>query len=570
MTTGLKRGLTNYGDPEFSAYLRRAFIKAMGLSDDALSRPIVGITNTYSDFNPCHGNVPQLIEAVKRGVMMSGGLPMVFPTITLHESFAYPTSMFLRNLMAMDTEEMIRSLPVDSVVAIGGCDKTLPAQVMAMVSADRPGIVLPTGAMLTGEHRGVRIGACTDCRRFWASYRGGEIADGEISEVSGRLVPSVGTCSVMGTASTMAGLCEAMGLSLPYSGSIPAVLAERIRCAEETGRRAVGLAAEGLTPRQILSDGAIHNAMAVLQAMGGSTNAVIHLAAIAGRTGRAFDFEALDRLGQEIPVLVDLKPSGTFYMQDFHAAGGFPALFAELQDFLQTDCMTVAGVPLSATISGATDRRTASKVIRSRVDPISDYGAVAMLYGNLAPNGAVIKQSAASPELMQHEGRALVFDGVEDLAARIDDPDLDVEKDDILVLRNAGPIGGEGMPEAGYLPIPAKLARRGVKDMVRISDARMSGTGFGTIVLHIAPEAWIGGPLGLVRSGDRIRLDVKGRRLDLLVSDAELEDRRGFWKPVRRPAPRGYARLFEHCVTQADAGCDFDFLNETSSGTSLA
>jgi dihydroxy-acid dehydratase len=560
METGMRRGLTSYGDPEFSAYLRKAFIKAMGYSDDAIERPIVGITNTYSDFNPCHGNVPQLIDAVKRGVMLAGGMPMVFPTITLHESFAHPTSMFLRNLMAMDTEEMILSLPVDSVVAIGGCDKTLPAQIMAIASANRPAIVLPTGSMLTGSHRGERLGACTDCRRFWARYRGGDIDASEIEEVSGRLVPSIGTCSVMGTASTMAGLCEALGLSLPYSGSIPAVHAERIRSAENTGRRAVELIGENLTPRDILTSKSLLNAMVVLQAMGGSTNAVIHLAAIAGRVGLQLDFDELDRIGRSVPVLVDLKPSGEYYMEDFHASGGFPALMTEVRDFLDVDVLAVSPIPLSEVLDAARADPTPRKAIRTIEAPVSSQGAIAILHGNLAPDGAVIKQSAASPALMQHEGRALVFDGVEDLVARIDLPDLDVTPEDILVLRNAGPRGGQGMPEAGYLPIPAKLARAGVKDMVRISDARMSGTGFGTIVLHIAPEAAVGGPLGLVRTGDRIRLDVAARRLDLLVSEEELSEREAQWSARAKPRARGYAALFDRTVTQADKGCDFDFL----------
>lgn len=565
MSSGLRRGLTSYGDIEFSAFLRKAFIMAMGYSEDALARPVVGITNTYSDFNPCHGNVPQLIEAVKRGVMLAGGLPMVFPTITLHESFAYPTSMYLRNLMAMDTEEMIHSLPVDSVVVIGGCDKTLPAQIMAIASSDRPAIVLPIGPMLTGNYKGERIGACTDCRRYWARYRAQEIDQQEISVVNGRLVPTVGTCSVMGTASTMAGITEALGLSLPGSGSIPAVHADRMRCAEATGTRAVELITEKVLPRNILSNSALRNAMVLLQAMGGSTNGIIHLAAIAGRVGRKIDYDAFDRLGREVPVIADLKPSGQFYMQDFHDAGGFLMLLAEVRAFLDETVTTVAREPLSAALDRIVPNETSRKVIRPVSHPVTASGAMAMLYGNLAPTGAVIKQSAASPQLLQHEGRAVVFDGTADLATRIDDPNLDVTADDILVLRNAGPQGAPGMPEAGYLPIPAKLARQGIKDMVRISDARMSGTGFGTIVLHISPEAAIGGPLSLVRSGDRIRLDVPGRQLDLLVADDEVAARRALWRPpVVSARERGYARLFRASVTQANEGCDFDFLAEPS------
>jgi len=561
-------GLTDYADPEFSAFLRKAFIMAMGYSEDALSRPIVGITNTYSDFNPCHGNVPQMIEAVKRGVMLAGGLPMVFPTITLHESFVHPTSMYLRNLMAMDTEEMVRSLPVDSVVVIGGCDKTLPAQIMAIASVDRPAIVLPVGPMLTGFHKGERLGACTDCRRLWGKYRAGEIDADEIEMVNGSLAPTVGTCSVMGTASTMAGLCEVLGLSLPYSGSIPAVQADRIRCAEQTGKRAVELISEGLVPRDILTPAAFHNAAVALQAMGGSTNAVIHLAAIAGRVGMPFDYEELDRLGREIPVLVDLKPSGTHYMEDFHNAGGFPALFAEVRRFLDLSAKTVASQPLEALLDTLQPSEWSRKIVRSIDSPVKDSGAMAVIGGNLAPDGALLKQSAATPALMRHEGRAVVFENVADLSARIDSPDLDVTADDVLVLRNSGPRGAPGMPETGYVPIPAKLAKAGVKDMVRISDARMSGTAFGTIVLHIAPEAAVGGPLALVRTGDRIRLDVEARSLDLLVTPEVLAARRAEWTPPPKPAVqrRGYAHLFTNSVTQANLGCDFDFLAQAPEG----
>src|SRR5438445_759635 len=447
MTAGIHRGLTLYGDEAFSLFLRKAFIKAGGYSDDALDRPIVGITNTFSDYNPCHGNVPDLMEAAKRGVMLAGGLPMEFPTISIHESFAYPTSMFLRNLMAMDTEEMIRAQPMDAVVLIGGCDKTLPAQVMAAASVDLPAIVLPTGPMVVGHYKGEVLGACTDCRRLWGSFRAGALDETEIETISGRLAPSVGTCMVMGTASNMACVIEALGLSLPGSAAIPATHAERIRCAEATGKRAAEMAKQGPRPREVITPAALRNAMCVLR-------------------------------------------------------------------------------------------------------------------GNLAPRGAVIKQSAATPKLMQHTGRAVVFDSIEDMTARMDDPALDVAAEDVLVLRNAGPKGAPGMPEAGYLPIPKKLARGGVKDMVRISDARMSGTAFGTIVLHITPESAVGGPLALVKNGDMIRLDVAKRSIDLLVDEAELEKRRAALSPAVTPewARRGYAHLFNETILQADEGCDFDFM----------
>jgi dihydroxy-acid dehydratase len=563
MTTGLRKGLTSYGDAGFSLFLRKAFIKAMGYSDDALERPIVGITNTFSDYNPCHGNVPDLIESVKRGVMLAGGLPMVFPTISIGESFAHPTSMFLRNLMAMDTEEMMKAQPMDSVVLIGGCDKTLPAQVMAAASADLPAIVLQTGPMVVGNHKGEVLGACTDCRRMWAQHRAGNVDLVEIETISGRLCPSVGTCSVMGTASTMACIVEALGLALPMSAAAPATLADRRRIAEASGKRATEIAIAGTPkPSDLITAASIRNAMIVLQAIGGSTNGLIHLIAIAGRAGIPFDLAAFDQLGREIPVLLNLKPSGAHYMEHLHHAGGLPALMRELTAFLDLDAPNISGGVLGDAIAAA-ELVPHQDVIRRFASPLKPEGAMAVLHGNLAPFSAVIKHSAASPHLMRHTGRAVVFDSIEDLTNRIDDSNLDVTAEDILVLRNAGPKGAPGMPEAGYLPIPMKLARQGVKDMVRISDARMSGTAFGTIVLHIAPEAAVGGPLAIVQNGDQILLDVEARRLELLIDDSELQRRLAALKqsPPRRETPqRGYAKLFEDCVLQADQGCDFDFL----------
>jgi dihydroxy-acid dehydratase len=561
MADGLRKGLTSYGDAGFSLFLRKAFIKAMGYSDDALNRPIVGITNTHSDYNPCHGNVPQIIEAVKRGVMLAGAMPMVFPTISIAESFAFPTSMYLRNLMAMDTEEMIRAQPMDAVVVIGGCDKTLPAQIMAAVSADLPTVVIPVGPMVVGHHKGEVLGACTDCRRLWAKFRAGEIDGDEIEAVNGRLAPSVGTCMVMGTASTMACITEALGLSLPMSATIPAVHAERFRLAEASGKRAAEMAvAKSPRPSELLTPAAFRNALVVLQAIGGSTNGLIHLTAIANRTPHRIDLEAFDRLGREVPVLIDLKPSGAHYMEHFHHAGGVPKLMQQLGDLMDLDAKTIDGT-LRDAVANAEDV-PGQDAIRGRNDPIKPEGAMAVLHGNLAPRGAVIKHSAASPKLLQHTGRAVVFDSVEDMTLRVDDPELDVNAGDVLVLRNAGPKGAPGMPEAGYLPIPMKLARGGVKDMVRISDARMSGTAFGTIVLHITPESAVGGPLALVRNGDMIRLDVAARSIDLLVDAAELEKRRLALAPAVTPewARRGYAHLFNETILQADEGCDFDFM----------
>jgi dihydroxy-acid dehydratase len=561
MADGLRKGLTAYGDSGFSLFLRKAFIKAMGYSDDALDRPIVGITNTHSDYNPCHGNAPQIIDAVKRGVMLAGAMPMVFPTISIAESFAHPTSMYLRNLMAMDTEEMIRAQPMDAVVVIGGCDKTLPAQVMAAVSADLPTVVIPVGPMVVGHHKGEVLGACTDCRRLWAKYRAGEIDEAEIEAVNGRLAPSVGTCMVMGTASTMACMIEAMGLSLPLSATIPAPHAERFRSAEASGSVAAAMAkAKGPRPSEILTPAAFRNAQVVLQAIGGSTNGLIHLTAIAGRVPHRIDLDDFDAIGRKVPVLVDLKPSGAHYMEHFHHAGGVPKLMAQLGELIELDARTITGATLREVVAQAEDV-PGQDVIRSRADPIRGEGGLAVLRGNLAPRGALIKHAAASPNLMQHTGRAVVFETLEDMARRIDDPDLDVAAGDVLVLRNAGPKGAPGMPEAGYLPIPLKLARAGVKDMVRISDARMSGTAFGTIVLHITPESAEGGPLALVQTGDRIALDVAARRIDLKVDDAELTRRRDALSATAAARPeRGYAQLFHDAVLQADDGCDFDFL----------
>jgi dihydroxy-acid dehydratase len=568
MTDGLRKGLTAYGDAGFSLFLRKAFIKAAGYSDDALDRPIVGITNTYSDYNPCHGNVPQILEAVKRGVMLSGAMPFVFPTISIAESFAHPTSMYLRNLMAMETEEMIRAQPMDAVVVIGGCDKTLPAQIMAAVSADLPTVVIPVGPMVVGHHKGEVLGACTDCRRLWAKYRAGEMDDSEIEAVNGRLAPSVGTCMVMGTASTMACITEALGLSLPMSATIPAPHAERFRSAEASGRVAAELAkAKGPKPSELLTPAAFKNAQVVLQAIGGSTNGLVHLTAIAGRTPHKIDLDAFDRIGHEVPVLVDLKPSGEHYMEHFHHAGGVPKLMKQLGDLIDLDCRSITGQSLREIVAAAEDV-PGQDVIRARDDAIKPEGGLAVLRGNLAPRGAVIKHSAASPKLLQHTGRAVVFESVEDMTRRVDDPDLDVSADDVLVLRNAGPKGAPGMPEAGYLPIPKKLARGGTKDMVRIGDARMSGTAFGTIVLHITPESAVGGPLALVQTGDMIRLDVERRSIDLLVDQSELDRRRAALKPATTPdwAERGYAHLFHETILQADDGCDFDFMRRKGKG----
>jgi dihydroxy-acid dehydratase len=559
--TGMRKGLTAYGDEGFSLFLRKAFIKAMGYTDEALDRPIIGITNTFSGFNACHRNVPELIEAVKRGVMLAGGLPVEFPVITLHESFAHPTSMYLRNLMATDSEEMLRGQPVDAAVLIGGCDKTVPALLMGAASANVPSIVLVTGPMITGDHKGERLGACTDCRRFWGQYRAGSVSDQEIGEINNKLAPSAGTCMVMGTASTMALCSEALGMMLPGGACVPAVMADRLRQAEASGARAVAIAKERLTPDRIMTVEAFENALRVLFAVGGSTNAIVHLTAMAGRMGIKLDLDAFDRMGRETPVLVDLKPTGQGYMEDLYKAGGLATILREIKHQMNLKALTVTGKTLGENLAEAPPAWD-QQVVREFKDPVFAGGSIAVLRGNLATGGAIIKQAAMDQRLVRHEGRAVVFESLPDMAARVDDPDLDVKADDILVLKNAGPIGAPGMPEAGYLPIPKKLAAKGVRDMIRISDARMSGTAFGAIVLHVTPESAVGGNLALVQNGDRIRLDVPARRLELLVSDDELARRRKAWKaPKPRPEDtRGYRKLFLDEVTQADEGCDFRFM----------
>jgi dihydroxy-acid dehydratase len=556
--SGLEKGLTNYGDAEFSAYLRRSFAKSMGYSGAMLARPIIGLATSASGFNNCHRLTPELVDAVKRGVVAAGGLPLEFPTISLGEVFLNPTSLVFRNLMAMDVEEMIRAQPMSAVVLIGGCDKTVPAQLMGAISAGVPAIQLVVGPMMTGRYRGERLGACTDCRRFWARYRSGDVTKSEIATVEDSLAVTAGTCAVMGTASTMACLAEALGMSLPGGAAVPAVHADRLRIAEASGAEAVRLAASGPTPTQIVTREAIDNALRVLLAIGGSTNAVIHLAAIAGRVGLSVDLRHFNALSESTPVLVNLKPTGPHYMEDFHAAGGMGAVLQELRPLLNLECPSVTGDTLAQRLEHRppfVDR----SVIRPLDDPFQPTGGLLALFGNVAPNGAILKCAAADERLFEHVGRAVVFENLDDLAARIDDPALDVLPEDVLVLQNAGPIGA-GMPEAGYLPIPAKLARSGVKDMVRISDARMSGTAFGTVILHASPECAIGGPLGLVRSGDRIRVSVKERRVDVLLPENELQSRS---QGPPRPLPgRGYARLYAESVLGAEAGCDFDFLRK--------
>ena len=557
--SGMYKNLTNYGDSEFSIFLRKAFIKGMGYSEEMLNKPIIGITNTYSDYNPCHGNIPDLIKSVKAGILSSGAIPLEFPTISIHESFAYPTSMYLRNLMSIDTEEMMKAQPMDACVLIGGCDKTVPAQLMGAFSANIPAIQLVTGPMLTGSHRGERVGACTDCRGYWAKFRAEEIDLAEINEVNNQLVPTVGTCGVMGTASTMALITEALGMMISNGASAPAVSAERRRIAEETGKVAVEIANKSFNPKSFLTLKNFKNALTVLSAIGGSTNGIVHLTAIAGRLGIDIDLNEFDKMTKDTPMIVDLKPSGSGYMEDLFKSGGLPKILNELKDYLYLDAISVTGETIKEIIE-KNKYNWKQEVIRNVKNPIFDKGSIAVLKGNLATRSAIIKQSAASKELLVHEGVVEVFENLEDLANRIDSDDLNVTKDSILLLKNIGPIGAPGMPEAGLIPIPKKLAKQGVKDMVRISDGRMSGTAAGTIILHVCPEAAAGGTLDIVKSGDIIKLDVKKRLLKLKLSDEEIASRKKSKKSDKIIKRRGYDKIFHESVLQADKGADFDFL----------
>ncbi len=536
----------------------RAFTQSMGFDDEDLRRPVIGICNTYSEMNNCNHNLRELAEAVKRGVWQAGGLPLEFPTISLGEIYLNPTSMLYRNLAAMDTEEMIRGNPMDGVVLLTNCDKTTPAALMGAASADVPAIMVSGGPMLNGHYQGQILGACTDCRRFTTEYRAGTIDEATYKDIETNLVRSAGHCMVMGTASTMNSLMEALGMALPGNGAIPAADSRRIQLAEQAGRQIVRLAAEGIRPSDILTAEAFDNAIMLLHALGGSTNAVVHLPAIAGRVEVDLPLSRFDELSRRTPIIANMRPTGQYQMEDLFYAGGIPAVLKELLPLLHGDTLTVTGRTLAENVRDAEIHNP--DIIHELDDPFQPEGGLAILTGNLAPEGAVIKHAAATAELLHHRGRAVVFKGIDDLKARINAPDLDVSADDVLVLQNAGPLGGPGMPEVGNLPIPVKLLKQGVRDMLRISDARMSGTSYGTIVLHVAPESAIGGPLALVRDGDEIELDLNNRRLHLHVSDEELARRRSEWQPPAPAFGRGYGQLFLRHVNQAPQGCDFDFL----------
>lgn len=555
---GYGRNLTSHGDPAFSRYMRRAFLASAGYDDTDLDRPIVGIASTASDYNPCHRDMPALVEAVRRGVLEAGGLPFVFPTCSLHEILMSPTTMLYRNLLAMETEEMIRAHPMDAVVLCGGCDKTVVAQAMGALSANVPAVQLVVGPMRTGSWRGQRLGACTDCRRLWAQYRAGQFSDSDIAEAEQRLCSTSGTCMVMGTASTLACLAETMGLAVPDSATAPSNSGDRLRAAVRTGRCAVSLAMQGTRPRDIVDRASLLNAIRVLMAIGGSTNAVIHLLAMARRARVRLSLDDFEDLSAEVPVLVDCKPVGSGYLEDMHAAGGVPVLLRALLPLLDPSAKTVDGRTIGELAASAPEPGDWQSTIRTLDRPVQGPGALVVLRGSLAPGGAILKRAAASATLLEHEGPAVVFESPDDVAARIDDPSLAITPEHVLVMRNGGPKAA-GMPEAGGIPIPKYLAEKGVKDMVRLSDARMSGTAYGTIVLHVAPEAAAGGPIGLVRTGDTVRLDVKHRTLELCVEDEVLRRRRLTWSPPA-PADRGWQRLHAQHVLQANEGADLDFL----------
>jgi dihydroxy-acid dehydratase len=555
------RSASWFAPQDIGGFIHRSALRAEGFSREAFEgRPVVGICNSWSELVNCNLHFRGLGEAVKRGVLQAGGIPLEFPTISLGENFMKPTTMLFRNLMAMDVEECIRAYPLDSVVLIAGCDKTVPAQLMGAASAGVPAIMLTGGPAEPGIYRGREIGVGTDLWRQADDLRAGRITAADFEEFEAAMTPSVGHCNELGSASTMAAIVEALGLALPGTAAIPAVDARRSVAAELTGRRAVALARERLTPDAILTAEAFDNAITTLMALGGSTNAVIHLLALAGRVGVPLTLERFDEIGRRTPVLANLRPSGEYLFEDFFYAGGVPALLKELAPLLHGETLTVTGRTISDEIADA--QVTNSEVISPLDAPRTRDGGVAVLRGSLAPDGAILKLAAAAPHLFRHRGRAVVFEDVYDLAARVDDPALDVDDESVLVLKNAGPIGGPGMPEWGQLPIPQKLLRHGVTDLVRISDARMSGTAFGTVILHVAPEAAAGGPLAAVEDGDPIVLDVAERRLDLDVPAPELRRRLANTPAAPPKYRRGYGALFLEHVLQANEGCDFDFLRK--------
>ncbi|HZD89986.1 MAG TPA: L-arabinonate dehydratase [Pseudolabrys sp.] len=547
------------GVNDLRAFGHRSRLRQGGYdAPDWQGKPVIGIINTWSDINFCHQHLRARAEDVKRGVLQAGGFPIELPAMSLAETYVKPTTMLYRNMLAMETEELLRSHPIDGAVLLGGCDKTTPGLIMGAISMGVPVIYAPAGPQLRGNWRGMELGSGSDAWKYWDEKRAGRISEDDWADLEGGIARSYGTCMVMGTAATMMAIAEALGLSLPGASSIPAPDSSHPRMCANAGRRIVEMVWEDLTPEKILTTAAFDNAIRVHMAMGGSTNAIIHVVAMARRAGLPMDMKRFDDLAREVPVLANVRPSGSALMEDFFYAGGLRALMSEMKDMLDLSCMTVSGRTLGDNIAGAKVYKP--EVIRTLNNPVSTAGATAVLTGNLAPRGCVMKPTAADPRLLRHRGPALAFEDYNHMAREIDRDDLDVTADHIIVLKNAGPKGGPGMPEWGMLPIPRKLLKQGVKDMLRISDARMSGTSYGACILHVAPESFVGGPLAFVQTGDEIEVDVEARRIHLCVSDEELARRRASWKAPTPKYPRGYGALFSEHIGQADEGCDFDFL----------
>jgi dihydroxy-acid dehydratase len=557
----MKKSNASYGDEAFSEFLKMAFRRHLGHDEGDYEKPVIGISNTFSEVNRCHSHVQPMVEAIKQGIIMEGGTPLEFPIISVGEMFTSPTTMLYRNLVAMDTEEMITAQPIDGTVLIGGCDKMAPAQLMGAASADKPAILFSGGPMTNGKYKGKTLGACSDCRFYWQEYKAGTVDETEIKEINKQLAPTAGHCMVMGSASTIAACSEALGMMIPGGAAAPATFNERMHMARETGREIVRLVKKDIKPSDIMTKKAFENAIRVLMAIGGSTNAVIHLTAMARRLNIKLNLDQFEEISEETPFIANMRPAGKYQMEDLYHAGGIPVVLKELEPLLNSDELTVTGKTMKENLESVEIEEVYRDIVKPLDNPLHPDGGIAVLKGNLSPNGSIIKPKAVIDKaLMKHKGKAVVFTSLEDMEARVNDPDLDVTKDSILVLQNAGPVGAPGMPEAGMIPIPEKLLKQGVRDMVRLSDCRMSGTAFGTVILHVAPEAAIGGPIGLIEDGDIIELDVGNRILNLDVSDEELEKRKQNWKEPTFENDRGYTWLYRKHVLQADEGCDFDFL----------
>lgn len=566
----MKKSNASYGDEEFSEFLKMAFRRHLGHDETDYDKPMIGISNTFSEVNRCHSHVQPMVEAIKQGVILEGGTPLEFPVMSVGEMFTSPTTMLYRNLVAMDTEEMIKAQPIDGTVLIGGCDKMAPGLLMGAASADKPAILFTGGPMNNGKYKGKTLGACSDCRFYWQEYKAGTVDEEEMKEINKQLAPTAGHCMVMGSASTIAACSEAMGMMLPGGAAAPATVNERMHIARETGRAIVRLVKKDIKPSDIMTEAAFENAIKVLMAIGGSTNAVIHLIAMAKRLNITLTLEQFEEISKKTPFIANMRPAGKYQMEDLYHAGGIPAVLKELEPLLNVDERTVTEKTMKENLSNISFDEVYRDVVKPLNDPLHADGGIAVLKGNLSPNGSIIKPKAVIDQsLLKHIGTAVVFKSLEDMETRVNDPNLNVTKDSVLILQNAGPVGAPGMPEAGMIPIPAKLLKQGVRDMVRLSDCRMSGTAFGTVILHVAPEAAIGGPIGLVEDGDLIELDVENRTLNVDVSDEELQRRKQNWKAPVFSEDRGYTWLYRKHVLQANEGCDFDFmLHENSANSS--